>query len=55
MTSRNVINAKKCKGSEERKYYYELISEANVACAKASKTGVLPAEISAMMEKFENW
>ena len=54
MTSRNAINAKNYKGSEERKCFYDLISMANDASAKASKTGALPAETSAVMEKFEN-
>ena len=55
MASRNVINNKKCKGSEDRKYYYELISEANVACSRASESDVLPPDTKKLMEQFQNW
>ena len=40
VAARNVINNKKRKGTEERKCYYDLISEANDACARASESDV---------------
>ena len=36
------------------KYYYNLISEANDACARALGSNVLPADTRNLMEKFEN-
>ena len=55
MSSRSAINPKKRKGSEHREYCYELISEANAACARASKSSVLPEETGMIMESFEQW
>ena len=55
MIARNVINNKKWKGTKERKYYYNLISEANDTCTRALGSDVLPTDTRNLMEKFENW
>ena len=55
IVSRNAINNKKWKGTEEWKYYCNLISEANDTCARVSESDILPADTRNLMEKFRNW
>ena len=53
MESRNVINPKKRKGSEDLKHYHDLTSEANEACSRSCESGILPEETNKVMKKVQ--